>query len=75
MWQSKPYRDALALQELINDRAPTAEAKDLASLGKTFVALEMLKLRLRMKPAPKPVDVSKAGKAKRVDRNSILAED
>lgn len=39
--------------------APTAEAKDLASLAKSFVALEMLKLRLRMKPAPKPIDVSK----------------
>lgn len=36
-----------------------AEDKDVASLGKTFVALEMLKLRLRMKPAPKPIDVSK----------------
>ena len=28
-------------------------------MAKSFVALEMLKLRLRMKPAPKPIDVSK----------------
>ncbi len=59
MWQSKPYMDALELQRLISATAPNAEAKDLASLSKSFVALEMLKLRLRMKPAPKPVDVSK----------------
>lgn len=41
------------------DTVHEAEPKDKASLGKTFVALEMLKLRLRMKPAPKPIDVSK----------------
>lgn len=59
MWCSKPYKDAVDIQRLITATAPNAEAKDLASLGKTFVALEMLKLRLRMKPAPKPIDVSK----------------
>ncbi len=35
------------------------EAKDLGNIAKSFVALEMLKLRIKMKPAPKPVDVSK----------------
>ena len=59
MWAIKPYRDAVALQKLITDKAPEAEPKDVASLAKSFVALEMLKLRLRMKPAPKPIDVSK----------------
>ena len=28
-------------------------------LGKTFATLEFLKLRLRMKPAPKPIDTTK----------------
>jgi hypothetical protein len=56
---SKPYHDAVALQRIITGIAPDSEAKDVASLAKSFVALEMLKLRLRMKPAPKPIDVSK----------------
>lgn len=59
MWQTKPYRTAVGLQALIERAAPEAEDKDLAALTKSFVALEMLKLRLRMKPAPKPIDVSK----------------
>jgi hypothetical protein len=59
MWQSKPYRDAIALQELMIKASDGASAKDLAALGKTFATLEMLKLRLRMKPAPKPVDTTK----------------
>jgi len=66
MWQTKPYRTAVGLQQLIERAAPDAEDKDLAALTKSFVALEMLKLRLRMKPAPKPIDVSKpVSKAKR----------
>lgn len=64
MWQSKPYRTAVALQGLIEEQAPGAEHKDLAALSKSFVALEMLKLRLRMKPAPKPIDVSANQKPK-----------
>lgn len=66
MWQTKPYRTAVGLQALIERAAPEAEDKDLAALTKSFVALEMLKLRLRMKPAPKPIDVSKTpARAKR----------
>lgn len=64
MWQSKPYRDAVALQALITKASTEATPKDLAALGKTFATLEMLKLRLRMKPAPKPVDVAKMQGAK-----------
>tara|TARA_R110000868_G_scaffold41139_2_gene140997 strand:- start:562 stop:789 length:228 start_codon:yes stop_codon:yes gene_type:complete len=61
VWASKPYRDAVAIQRLITEASKDAVAKDLAQLGRAFVALEMLKLRLNMKPAPKPVDVSKTG--------------
>ena len=32
--------------------------KELANLAKSYATLESLKLRLRMKPAPKPIDVS-----------------
>jgi hypothetical protein len=59
MWASKPYRTACDLQDLITVAAKDCEPKDLASLGKTFATLEMLKLRLRMRPAPKAVDVTK----------------
>ena len=59
MRYSKPYHDAVGLQRLITASAPTADPKSLALIGRTFVALELLKLRLKMKGAPKPVDVSK----------------
>ena len=64
MWASKPYRDAVALQDLIVSASKTAPTRELAALGKTFATLEMLKLRLRMKPAPKPVDTEKQAAAK-----------
>lgn len=38
-------------------RLKDASDKDVALLLKTFATLEMLKLRLKMKPAPKPIDV------------------
>jgi len=56
---SQPYRDAVALQRLIMQKAPEAAAKDVANLATSFTRLELLKLRIRMKPAPKPIDVSK----------------
>ncbi len=39
--------------------ATDAGAKELAMIGKTFASLEMLKLRIRMRPAPKPIDTTK----------------
>jgi len=36
--------------------------KDLANVAKGYVTLETLKLRLRMKGPPKPVDAEKAAK-------------
>jgi hypothetical protein len=59
MWASKPYRDAVAIQRLITEASKTASTKDLAQLGRAFVSLEMLKLRINMKPAPKPIDTTK----------------
>jgi hypothetical protein len=59
MKYGEAYRSALELQRVIMTTVHDAEPKDKASLAKSFVALEMLKLRLRMKPAPKPIDVSK----------------
>ena len=53
------YKNAVAGQRDIMERLPNATDKDAAMLLKSFVALEMLKLRLKMKPAPKPIDVSK----------------
>jgi len=57
MHYSPPYHAAVALQKLVMDASKTAKPKELAMLGRTFVCLEMLKLRMRMKPAPKPIDV------------------
>jgi len=47
------------MQKRVIAASKTADGKDLAQLSRSLVALEMLKLRLKMKPAPKPVDVSK----------------
>ena len=59
MWQSLSYRNAVELQRSIMAAQARAEPKDLAQLGRAFCALELLKLRLRMKPAPKPIDTTK----------------
>lgn len=60
---SKPYHHAVTLQNLIMTEAKEAGGKELSMLAKSFASLEMLKLRLRMKPAPKPVDTTKMSKA------------
>lgn len=59
MRYSKPYHDAVGIQRLITGASKEAATKDLAQLAKAFVALEMLKMRIRMKPAPKPIDTTK----------------
>ena len=55
------YKNAVAAQRVAMERILKAETSDktIAQLMRAFVDLEMLKLRLRMKPAPKPIDVSK----------------
>lgn len=58
---SPVYKQALAMQRLTHKQAvaPDTEPSTLCELAKTFISLEMLKLRLRMKPAPKPIDTTK----------------
>ena len=57
---SKAYSQARELQTLIMDKARDPEVKGavLSGLARAYKELEELKLRLRMKPAPKPIDVS-----------------
>ena len=55
----RPYYDACKLQDKLMQVADNPPPRELANLCKAYATLETLKLRLRMKPAPKPVDVSK----------------
>jgi hypothetical protein len=58
------YKNAVEAQRvaMARIRNPECSDKTIAQLMRAFVDLEMLKLRLRMKPAPKPIDVSKPKK-------------
>ena len=48
------------------------EPDTLCNLAKAFISLEMLKLRLRMKPAPKPIDTTKLpAKQRRVEQQGF----
>ena len=66
MKYSEPYRNALELQRLVLDKARRDDTKGavLSGLARAFKELEELKLRLRMKPAPKAIDVSRDGSTK-----------
>lgn len=57
---SPAYHMACAQQRVIHADAIGPQTKPVvrAALSRAFVELEMLKLRLRMKPAPKAIDVS-----------------
>lgn len=55
----KPYYDACKLQDKLMQVIDVIAPKDLAGVSKGYATLEALKLRIRMKPAPKPIDVSK----------------
>jgi hypothetical protein len=63
---SKPYHDAVAGQRDVMRRLQKASDKDAAMLLKSFATLEMLKLRLKMKPAPKAIDVTKIKKGSNI---------
>lgn len=54
----KAYYDACKLQDKVMSVVETPPPKELANLCKAYAALEILKLRMRMKPAPKAIDVS-----------------
>ena len=58
---SLTYHHAVELQRLAMAGARNPELKQglLPSYARAFVELEMLKLRIRMKPAPKPIDTTK----------------
>lgn len=77
MWATKPYRDAVAIQTLIANDAKDEECdpKTRCLLARAYKELEELKLRLKMKPAPKPVDVSKLQKPNRRSQPSQSFEE
>ena len=55
----KSYYDSIAIQDKIMQLLPTTGTKEIANIAKGYATLETLKLRLRMKGAPKPVDAEK----------------
>jgi hypothetical protein len=52
----------MAIQDKIMELLPTVGTKEVANIAKGYATLETLKLRLRMKGAPKPVDAEKVRK-------------
>lgn len=65
MKYSEPYRSAVKIQRLVTAQALEAEtkARELCLLARAFCELEETKRKLRMKPLPKPVDVTTLVKA------------
>lgn len=64
MKYGETYRGAVAAQRVALERItdPQTDSKAIAQLMASYVKMEMLKLRLRMKPAPKPIDTTKVAK-------------
>lgn len=67
----KAYHDAARIQRRIMEVLGDVSTKDLANIAKGYATLETLKLRLAMKPAPKPVDVSREQRASGVARGGM----
>lgn len=61
MKYGETYRSALAIQRLVAKDAVNTDCglRDRCLLARAFKELEELKLRLRMKPAPRPIDTTK----------------
>jgi hypothetical protein len=55
----KSYYDAGKLQDGIMELSAAKPLREMANLAKAYATLEALKLRLRMKGPPKPVDAEK----------------
>ncbi len=55
----KSYYDSCKLQDAIMELAANKPLREMANLAKSYATLEVLKLRIRMKGAPKPVDAEK----------------
>lgn len=68
-WATKPYRDCVKLQQLIMRDAEIADLKPIirAGIARAFCELEETKRKLKMKPLPKPIDVSPHAKRRRKD--------
>ncbi len=64
---STAYANALQLQRLLVNDANDPELRPnfRAQIARAFCELEECKRKLKMRPLPKPVDVSKLGKGKR----------
>jgi hypothetical protein len=64
--RSTAKQQAIELQQLLMDDARTEEKGAVrAQIARAWVDLQEMQLRLAMKPAPKPIDVSTLRKAKR----------
>jgi hypothetical protein len=70
----KPYYDACRLQAKIMEVLDSVATKDMANICKGYATLELLKLRIRMKPAPKPVDVSKKSSTRHRGEGIMLSD-
>ncbi len=55
----KAYHEACLIQRRLLEATESMSVKDLGNLAKAYVSLEQLKLRIRMKPAPKAIDTTK----------------
>ena len=66
MFYPPALKAAVAMQKVIlaDCLNPDTDVKLKPTLARAYKELEELKLRLKMKPAPKPIDVSKNDKKK-----------
>ena len=63
-YYSRPYRDAVKIQQLMLGDAEKPDTKPLhrAALARAYADLEEMKRKIRMKPLSKAVDVIKLKK-------------
>jgi hypothetical protein len=60
VYATEPYRNALSLQRIVLEAAtkPECQIRDLPGLARAFCELEECKRKLKMRPLPKPIDVT-----------------
>ena len=70
------YTQATELQDLLRETAhkPDMAGVAVSSLARTWLELERLKREIRMKPKPKPIDVSQSVRGKKLSRVSPFHE-
>jgi len=61
MKYSRPYHDAVEMQQILvaDVRKQPVRMTDRAVLARAYVELEEMKRKLKMRPLPKSIDVSK----------------